>query len=59
MAYITPHIISLVINALGGRHTDTHTYRCMNQSNFKNQARTAFGRTPGLKMQIVFDSRVI
>ena len=30
-AYITP----LVINVLGGRHTDTHTYPHVNQSNYK------------------------
>ena len=29
--YITP----LVINTLRGGHTDTHTYQCVNQSNFK------------------------
>ena len=46
MAYITP----LVINALGGGHTDTHAYQCANQSNFKKPGvRGQRPREPDLK----------
>ena len=52
MAYIT----SLVINALGGGHTDTHTHthththtNAQTKSISKNQACAAEGRAPGLK----------
>ena len=32
---ISCHITSLVINSLGGGHTNTHTYRCLHRNNFK------------------------
>ena len=53
--YIT-HITPLVINGLGGGHTDrqthTHAYRHADQNNFKKPgARGLRPRAPGLKRQ--------
>ena len=48
---ISCHITPLVNNALGGGHTDTHTYWHENQSNFKKQG--VCGQrlhVPGLKI---------
>ena len=35
MGSISHHIMPLVINSLGGRHTHMHTYRCAHRNNFK------------------------
>ena len=49
--YITPYIMSLVINGLGGEHTDTHAYRHTDQGNFKKPGvRGRRPHAPGLKM---------
>ena len=42
----------LVVNALGGRHTDTHTYRHASQSNFKKPGIRP--HAPGLKIVLTF-----
>ena len=50
---ISHHITPLVINGLGGGHTDTctHTYQHANQNNFKKPgARGRRARAPGLKI---------
>ena len=54
---ILHYIALLVINALGGRHTDTqehilthkHIYRHTNKNNFKKPGACGRTRTPGLK----------
>ena len=58
---ISHHITPLVINGLGGRHTDrqthTHAYRHANQNNFKKPgARGLRLRAPGLKMSPLSNS---
>ena len=40
------HIMPLVISALGGGHTDTHTYRHVNQSNFKKPGTYVWPKAP-------------
>ena len=50
---ISHHITPLVINGLGGGHTDTHThaYRHADQNNFKKPGtRGQRPHTPGLKI---------
>ena len=48
---ISHHIMPLVINNLGGRHTHTHAYRHRGQKQFQEISHAlAFGwRAPGLK----------
>ena len=49
---ISHHITTLVVNALRGGHTDTHTYQRMNQNNFKKPGvRGLWPRAPGLKIK--------
>ena len=55
MAYITPYvrITPLVINALMGRHTDTHTHTdARTKAILRNQACGLRPRTPGLTCNI-------
>ena len=50
MESISCHITPLVINSLGGVHTNTHTYRCLHRNNFKKPGARRW-RTPGLIIQ--------
>ena len=51
---ISHYITSLVINALGGGHSDTHTYQHMNQSNFKKTGACGLWLcSPGLKNPMI------
>ena len=47
MESISCHITLLIINSLGGGHTNAHTYRCPHRDNFKKLCVLACA--PGLK----------
>ena len=55
---ILHHIMPLVINGLGGGHTDTHAYRHADQNNFKKPGMRGLPPcAPGLKRGIEIESK--